>query len=155
MTVTFSHISPRDTRSAMSERKFHVEVIVDSRSSAYCVYTIDRASRRCGKHMSFARVAELVDALASGASVFTDVGVQVPPRAQNFEVVKRLRKFFGAFAIWSQLLPCHLVHQLRDRHSKRSPQSLGCSIHGTPFSTTVWNRCGLHACGDHTVCHDR
>src|SRR5690625_4892216 len=29
-----------------------------------------------------ARVAELVDALASGASAFTGVGVQVPPRAQ-------------------------------------------------------------------------
>ena len=30
----------------------------------------------------FARVAELVDALASGASIRKDVGVQVPPRAQ-------------------------------------------------------------------------
>ncbi len=31
----------------------------------------------------FARVAELVDALASGVSVLTDVGVQVPPFAPN------------------------------------------------------------------------
>ena len=31
----------------------------------------------------FARVAELADALASGASVRKDVGVQVPPRAQG------------------------------------------------------------------------
>ena len=30
----------------------------------------------------FARVAELADALASGASIRKDVGVQVPPRAQ-------------------------------------------------------------------------
>ena len=30
----------------------------------------------------FARVADLADALASGASVRKDVGVQVPPRAQ-------------------------------------------------------------------------
>lgn len=29
----------------------------------------------------YARVAELVDALASGVSVLTDVGVQVPPFA--------------------------------------------------------------------------
>ena len=29
----------------------------------------------------FAKVAELVDALASGVSVLTDVGVQVPPLA--------------------------------------------------------------------------
>ena len=35
-------------------------------------------------HLSLARVAELVDALASGASDRKIVGVQVPPRAQNF-----------------------------------------------------------------------
>ena len=33
------------------------------------------------RHKRYAKVAELVDALASGVSVLTDVGVQVPPLA--------------------------------------------------------------------------
>ena len=33
------------------------------------------------KILSYAKVAELADALASGVSVLTDVGVQVPPLA--------------------------------------------------------------------------
>ena len=43
-----------------------------------------------------ARVAELVDALASGASVLTDVGVQVPPRAR-WAVCKTARERFVRF----------------------------------------------------------
>ena len=41
----------------------------------------------------FARVAELADALASGASVRKDVGVQVPPRAQR--VFHEIQKWFS------------------------------------------------------------
>ena len=36
----------------------------------------------CQNELADARVAELVDALASGASARKGVGVQVPPRAQ-------------------------------------------------------------------------
>ena len=38
-----------------------------------------------------AKVAELVDALASGVSVLTDVGVQVPPLAPNEAISKKVR----------------------------------------------------------------
>ncbi len=39
-----------------------------------------------------ARVAELVDALASGVSVLTDVGVQVPPFAPNQTTTNEIRQ---------------------------------------------------------------
>ena len=46
-----------------------------------------------------ADVAELADALASGASVRKDVGVQVPPRAQQIQTLETppLRRGFGVF----------------------------------------------------------
>ena len=57
----------------------------------------------CGRGCDDARVAELVDALASGASVRKDVGVQVPPRAQR-EMKPPTREFVpqvgGSFVLW-------------------------------------------------------
>lgn len=46
---------------------------------------------------SQARVAELADALASGASVRKNVGVQVPPRAQTNTPCEKSRGVFPLF----------------------------------------------------------
>ena len=52
-----------------------------------------------------ARVAELADALASGASARKGVGVQVPPRAREFEAA-RICMDPGRFAVWWPVQMC-------------------------------------------------
>ena len=69
---------------------------------------------------SQARVAELADALASGASVRKNVGVQVPPRAQTDTPCEKSR---GVFSFAPSLTRLERV----------------CSyLHSATFAKNVW-----------------
>jgi hypothetical protein len=87
----------------LTTQKLYYTNIAETLATPNCL------SRQEPHYAGYAEVAELVDALGSGSSGRTPVGVRVPASAPFF--LKGLRKFSNPFFLRERLLSKKFIHQ--------------------------------------------